>query len=115
MVPRLRSFTISTERIGPRRWCWVRIHPNVEHLRRAAQRTAPWHGPGWFSECCGCFQPVPVRVDEKTGRKKPHPNGFAGTLRLAEGWASSEIVAHELMHAACTVFRMNVKADIRAG
>lgn len=57
----MRRFLISTERIGPRRWCWAVIHPDLER-----------------------------RV-------------------------TSEIVAHELVHAAVAVYRMNVRGDVRLG
>jgi hypothetical protein len=111
----MRSFTISTARIGLRRWCWVRIHPTVEHLRLAAHRTRPQHGLGWWDECCGCFHPTTHDTHEATGEKRYPRNGFAGTLRLAEGWVTSEIVAHELVHAAAQVYRMNVNSDVRFG
>jgi hypothetical protein len=105
---------ISTDRIGPRRWCLVRIHPNVEHLRTAAHRTDPAHDRDWWDECCGCFQPVGLRSAGNV--ISDPPNGYAGILRLAEGWrVTPEIVAHELVHAALQVYRMNVKADVRLG
>jgi hypothetical protein len=111
----MRSFTISTDRIGPRRWCWVRIHDTVEDLRVSAHRNAPWHEREWWSECVGCFQPTAVRLDKATGEPKEPANGYAGTLRLAEGWVTAEIVAHELIHAALCIYRMNVKPDVRLG
>jgi hypothetical protein len=99
------SFTISTERIGPRRWCWVRVHPNAEHLRAAAQRLNSKASSGDWEDTVGCFQPA--WTDCKTS--------YAGTLRLAEGWVTPEIVAHELVHAALTVYRINVHPDVRLG
>jgi hypothetical protein len=36
-------------------------------------------------------------------------------LRLAEGYVTPEIVAHELAHAALQIYRMNVHRDIRLG
>lgn len=110
---RVRRFTISADRVGPRRWCLVRVHDTVEQLRAAAHRTAPWHGQDWWDGCVGCFQPSPVRMDAETGAVID--GAYAGILRLAEGWVSAEIVAHELVHAALTVYRMNVSADVRLG
>lgn len=110
----MRSFTISTDRIGPRRWCWVRIHDTVEDLRAAAHRFRPHHGRDWWAECEGCFHPAPIRVTA-SGEVKESANGYAGTLRLAVTHVTSEIVAHELVHAALCVYRMNVKADVRLG
>lgn len=108
----LPGFTISTDRIGPRRWIQVRIHPDVNHLRAAAHRTDPRLGQAGWDECHGCFQPHGVRA---VGEIHDPPNGYAGILRLADGWITSEIVAHELVHAALQVYRMNVKADVRLG
>ncbi|MFD8496330.1 hypothetical protein [Amycolatopsis sp. NPDC059657] len=113
MAPRLRRFTISTDRIGPRRWCWVRIHPDEAHFAAAAKRLAPWHDePGWWDGCLGCFQPTGW-IEHDDGAIEYPRNGFAGTLRLIDGHVTSEIVAHELVHAAVQIYRMNVKRDVR--
>lgn len=109
----MRRFTISTDRVGPRRWCLVRVHDTVEQLRAAAHRTAPWHGRAWWAECVGCFQPSPVRIDAETGALVD--GAYAGILRLADGWMTAEVVAHELVHAALTVYRMNVTPHVRLG
>lgn len=34
----MKIFTIATDRVGPRRWCRVRIHPTAEALQAAAYR-----------------------------------------------------------------------------
>lgn len=113
----MRRFVISTERVGPRRWCWVVVHPDLEHFRAAANRTAPHHGVGFWEGCLGCFQPVSYRERHVNGEwiGRWPANGYAGALRLAEGHVTSEIVAHELMHAALAVYRMNVRGDVRLG
>jgi hypothetical protein len=101
----MRSFTISTtaDRVPPRRWFTVRIHPSVEDLRTAAARHRP---DAEFGDCCGCVHPV----------YPPGPgNGYAGLIRLADEYATPEIVAHELLHAAVVVYRMNVRPDVRLG
>ncbi|WP_432845985.1 hypothetical protein ACQPXB_35930 [Amycolatopsis sp. CA-161197] len=113
----MRRFAISTDRIGPVRWCWVRIHPDLDDFRAAAQRTAPWHGAGYWDGCLGCFQPVSYRerfVDGHWVGRWP-ANGYAGVLRLIDGHVTSEIVAHELVHAAAQIYRMNVRSDVRLG
>jgi hypothetical protein len=112
----VKTFTIATDCVGPRRWCRVRIHPTVEELRVHAQRLNPrvavdTTGGGW-DECFGCFQPPPRFMVGDPGWA---PNGYAGTLRLADGHITSEIVAHELVHAAAQVYRMNVAGHINLG
>lgn len=111
----MRSFTISTDRIGPRRWCWVRIHPTVEHLREAKNRLNPASiDPDADVETFGCWQPTTYLRDDAGNVEWP-TNGYAGLIRLAEGHLTAEIAAHELVHAACAIYRMNVKSDIRLG
>lgn len=111
----VRSFTISTDRVGPRRWCWVRIHPDADHLRAAGHRHRPDNGRDWWDECFGCFQPARFDHDDTTGEARYPANGYAGVLRLSAPDVTSEIVAHELVHAAATIYRMNVTRTVRLG
>lgn len=110
--PRGSSFTVSTDVGGTRRWWTVRIHPDVEHLRRAARR----HHPSVdFSECAGVCQAA-VWVDYGTGELTRYgANGYAGIIRLAPPYVTGAIVAHELLHAAVATYRMNVDSDVRLG
>lgn len=111
----MRSFTISTDRVGLRRWCLVRIHDNVEDLRRAAHRLRPDTGIAWWDECYGCFHPTWHWFHPETKARRYSANGYAGLMRFAEDHVTSEIVAHELVHAAVQIYRMNVKTDMRLG
>jgi hypothetical protein len=113
----MKRFLIATDRVGPRRWCWVAVHPDLDHFRAAANRTAPHHGLAFWDGCLGCFQPAIYRerhVDGEWIGRWP-ANGYAGVLRLIEGHVTSEIVAHELVHAAAQIYRMNVRQGIRLG
>lgn len=60
------------------------------------------------------FQPAPTR-ERYDGKQwlKYWPANYAGIMRLCRGWVTSEIVAHELMHAACTIYRMSVCGHVR--
>lgn len=99
----MRAFRIAADRIGTRRWFHVRVHPDVQHLQDAA---AAYRLGEDFTECCGCVHPVP----------EPAPNsGYAGLVRFAEDWLTPEVVAHELVHAALVVYRLNVAVDVRLG
>jgi hypothetical protein len=110
----MRSFRISTDRVGPRRWCWVRIHDTLDHMHRAAHRRSPWEPMEWWDGCMACFQPTPWKLTEDDGKRWP-ASGYAGVLRLVDGEVTPEVVAHELVHAAATVYRMNVKPTVRLG
>ena len=122
----MRSFTISTDRIGRRRWCHVRVHDDLSALRRAAHALRPHRdGVGHWEACYGCFHPTCYRVNETTGAIRYPANGYAGTLRIVERdhlvdedgceLPFTEIVAHELVHAAATIYRMNVARTINLG
>jgi hypothetical protein len=111
----MRSFTISTDYTSPRRWCWVRIHDTVEDLRAAKTKLNPVSAdPTVDAETWACWQPTSYEVDEDSAKVWPS-NGYAGLVRLAEGHITSEIVAHELVHAAAAIYRMNVAPSIRLG
>lgn len=111
----MRSFTISTDRIGPRRWCWVRIHDTVEDLRAAKTKLNPASAdPTVDAETWACWQPTCYGKNEDGNPVWPS-NGYAGLIRLAEGHITAEIVAHELVHAAAAIYRMNVAPSIRLG
>lgn len=108
------TFTIATDRIGPRRWWRVRIHSDVEHLRDAAHRHRPLHGRDWWNECFGCCHPTRWLEQEDGSRQYP-VSGYAGLIRFSVDYFTAEIVAHELVHAAAATYRMNVCPDVRLG
>jgi hypothetical protein len=105
-----RSFTIGTGRVGPRRWWIVRIHDTVEKLRAAATGYAPGVD---FTECYGCCHAAGW-IDH-TGTRRHGLRGYAGIIRLADGYVTAEIVTHELVHAAVATYRMQVREDVRLG
>lgn len=107
----MRSFTIATDAIGPRRWWIVRIHENVHQLREAAHRHRPWHGRAHWDECWGCCQPLGWPNE---GYDWPS-SGYAGIVRLTSDYLDVGVIAHELVHAAAWTYRMNVKPRIFLG
>lgn len=110
----MRSFAISTDRIGPKRWWIVRVHPTVDELRQVARRYRP-DSHAWV-DAWGVCQPTSYRIDGDGTRRYPS-NGFAGVIRLTDELFTAEIVAHELVHAALATYRMNVthRADLGEG
>lgn len=110
----MRTLTISTDRIGPRRWWLIRIHDTAEQLREAAHRFRPWLGRSHWEDCCGCCHPLGWMNGGKGDQKWP-ANGYAGVIRYCEDWLTPEIVAHELVHAALWTYRMNVKSHANLG
>lgn len=110
--PRGSSFTIATTWGGIRRWWIVRIHPDVEHLRRAASR---WHPGEDFTDTAGVCQAA-IWLDDETGEFARYgERGYAGVIRLAPPYITGETVAHELMHAAVATYRMTFDKDVYLG
>jgi hypothetical protein len=106
------SFAISTgDRYPPRRWFRVRVHATAQELQEAAYKLDPGSGREFWNECEGCCQAVLLGGD-----KQGYPrNGYAGIVRFASDTFTAEVVAHELVHAAVAVYRMNVCHDVRLG
>jgi hypothetical protein len=113
-VVRSRSSSVT----GPARWVRVRVHPDPHHLIAAALRRSPWERAREWDGCLGCFQPAPARdhwdPDTATWVRR-WPAGYAGILRLVSGHVRVEIVAHELVHAAAQIYRMNIARHLRLG
>lgn len=117
----LSQFKVATGYTAPRRWFWVRIYDSVDSLRAVANRWAVWSNGsgGEYDDCVGCVQEVVPMIpawyaeDDQDclpsmGLEWP-ADGFAGVIRLSYEWLTTEIIAHEVTHAAVTVFRMNVR------
>lgn len=109
------QWRIETSYTPPLRWFRVRVYDTPEALRKVASRCAPEID---YSECVGTVQEITPWVPEDTDPEKQDDlpvevlgfpdNGFAGVIRLCADWLYPEIVQHEVLHAAVTVFRMNI-------
>lgn len=98
---------------GPTRYIRVVIHDTTDELRRAAKR---YRGED-FSNAGGCFHPadtVYTVLDDGTFRDDADPH-WAGVLRLSREYLTTEVVAHECIHAAATIYRMDVVATVVLG
>jgi hypothetical protein len=113
-------FRIRTDWTKPERWFWVRVYDTPDSLRRMANRVSEMRGGGGseYGEALGCVQEtvpwIPDDADPETQDDLPvtelvwPEDGFAGVIRLCRDWLTPEILAHEILHAAVTVFRMNI-------
>lgn len=114
----ITSWRIGTTYGGAYRWFWVRVHSDVEEMRAACHRARPWHGrANWRDAAAVCHTAAAAYADADTEFKHPRwpANGYAGTIRLVAGDMTSEIVAHELVHAAAHVYRMNCQPVVNLG
>lgn len=115
----VESWTVSSAHGGTRRWFWVRVHSDRAAMLRAAYRMKPWLGKQFFSsDTAGLCHPVAGRYrDTDLAFENPRwpANGFAGTVRLVADNMDSAIIAHELVHAAAAIYRMNIAPSIDLG
>jgi hypothetical protein len=121
--PAVKVFTIATVHVKPRRWFRVVVHRDVETLREAAyQMKRRWgYERATFAGMLATVQSVdPMfrveagdpRDSEWTSLDIQFPsNGYAGTIRLNEDNLTMMVVAHELVHATASVFRMNCSSN----
>jgi hypothetical protein len=107
-----RSFTIATtQRAFARRWWLIRVHDTLDQLRAAAAR---YHPGADFSECWACCQTAAYRTN---GRIVQYggARGYTGVLRFAATHLTTEVVTHELLHAAVGTLRALGFPDVRLG
>lgn len=107
----------------PARWLWVRVYDTPEAMRKVAERCAPEHDN--YGNAVGCVQDItPMIEDEDLGTFQDDlpidrlwfpESGCAGVVRLCADHLQTEIIFHELAHAACTIYRMNVAQRVDLG
>lgn len=118
----LQSWQIASEHIT-RRWWWVRVHDSPASMCRAAHAYAPHHGwaywkPAAILGCCQPGRPLIEIDDDPDNPQRPllWPSyGFAGVIRLTAENLFPEVVHHEVLHAACHTYRMNVELSLQLG
>lgn len=119
----VESWKIASEHLG-RRWWWVKVHDTSKALARAAHRHQPHNGWEYWraGNVLGCVQGEAgyewVDADPsspKNGQMRWPVGGYAGIIRLCSEHLYPEVIYHELLHAACCVYRMNVARSIDLG
>jgi hypothetical protein len=98
---------------APAPWLRVVIHSDLVDMRRLAKRA---HPRADHSESVAMFQPsgwtFRVESDGSTWRSG---NGYLGTMRLCVDRVTTEIVAHECVHAAAHLYRVLHEANVDLG
>lgn len=106
---------------SPSRYFMLVIHPTVEHMRAAAikqdRRRGGVHGPGFYQDALGLFQPTDTRARwDKASRKWVDTTPrFSGVMRLVQGNMTREIVAHECVHAILHIVRLESWRTVEGG
>jgi len=98
---------------GPRRYFHIFIHDDLDDMRAAAKRYSGCSVDDALAVC----QPAPLRIryDNDGEPVDVSDQHWGGIVRLVAGHITTEIVAHELTHAALVVYRMDINPDVRLG
>jgi len=99
---------------GPRRYFHMFVHNGLDEMRAAA---LAYNGDPVEDALAVC-QPAPVRerlADDGETWEQTEPAHFGGIIRFVDGHVTTEIVAHELTHAALVIYRMDINPDVRLG
>lgn len=114
----VETWTIASEHLG-RRWWRVQVHDSAGTLQLAALKFRPRDAP--WDKAIGCCHPVRPWIlqdddpDNPAGPVEWPRGGYAGLIRLSAEHLYPEVIYHELLHAACSVYRMNVALSIELG
>jgi len=96
---------------GRHRWFTVIIHDTLEQMRRAAATRRD--DAGTLATTGAIFQPALLRQRYVNGAwVDSAPTRHIGTMRLVRGHITAEVVAHECIHAALTIFRRDIADPI---
>jgi hypothetical protein len=106
------STTRHDEWDGSRRYVHIAVHNTDDDLRRAAAAYRP--GADW-TDTAGCFHPADLRLryDADGNAEDVSDPHYAGLMRLSREHLTTEVVIHETVHAAATIYRMDVCTMIR--
>lgn len=99
---------------GPKRFVRIVLYDTNAEFLKAFQRG----NPGDPGRTIGSFSSVVqhFKYDKKTKDwiDKTHPH-FAGTIRISREHCTYEVLSHEVVHAACCIYRLDIKEDIDLG
>lgn len=112
------STTRHEEWLGPKRYVCIVIHDTVEQFRDACKRYSYNDSSGSWEGAVGAFHPVDRREKYSKTKKRwinTTPKHFAGVVRLCREWCTGEVIVHEVVHAACHIFRLDVAKRVNLG
>lgn len=112
------STTRHEEWHGPKRYVCIVVHDTVEEFRRACARYNYNDSSGGWEGAVGAFHPVDRREKYDKAKKRwidITPKHFVGVIRLCREWCTDEVIVHEVVHAACHIFRLDVAKRVNLG
>lgn len=112
---RPHRWTITTHKTGRPRDVDVVLYPTLGSMRRAATQWAQRRGTGETFEhalgVCHGFEKIRVAPG---GVEAEHSENLASVIRLARPHITVDIVAHEAIHAAQHLYRIDLIEDREA-
>ena len=102
---------------GPKRYIAIVVYDDLDKFRDACSGLDRDPRMEW-KEAVGGFFGIPLSEKQNPKTKnweRSGPKHFAGTMRLAGGWTTDEVILHEVMHAACHIYRLDVDYSVDVG
>lgn len=103
----------------PRQWLSVYVYDTVEEMRAAGEKYDNSEVQTNYPEALGlCQESHMFYREEDVNYEGPvhySRGGFAGVIRLAEKHLTLEVVLHEVVHAACIVYRRLYDRNVALG
>jgi len=99
---------------GPKRYVRVYLYDTVEELRDAARRFHYFAPDSDTDKATGLFTPAYQHFKyAKDGSEIDLTDKhYAGMMRLCVPHLTYEVVAHECVHAACAIYRMDITKSV---
>lgn len=99
---------------GPKRYVRIYLYDTVEELRKAASRFHYEAPDSDTNKASGIFTPPTqhfkyAKDGSETDLTDPH---YGGMIRLARGHLTTEVIAHECIHAACAIYRLDITKSV---
>lgn len=101
-------------------WFWVYIHDSIKEMRDIETQYRKEEKLDFedYSDCYGLCHPYErsaglITEGKKKGQHRLHPN--IGYVRLSKDYLSTEIVCHEILHAALWMYRCNFSRNANFG
>lgn len=112
------STTLHKEWHGPKRYVCIVVHDTDEQFKKAVSAYGPGTPLDGWDNAVGAFHPIHYReiFNGHTKRWESKTNKhFAGVIRTSQEYMNDDLIIHECVHAAATIFRMDVRRSVNLG
>lgn len=100
---------------GPKRYIRIILHETIPELQAAARAYNPYDYNG-FRNAAACFH-TPLSKEKSIDGEwvRVSNEHYGGIIRFAREYINLEVVAHECVHAAAELWRLDVQPSLVIG